>query len=101
MSGTAGWHGTRVAAARRYWARRIADAAVRSHPLLCPFCTQPVLPTHTWDIDHDVKRIDGGPLGYHNQRPAHTACNRADGARIAAARKGARITRLRPWKGPR
>lgn len=95
-----GWHGTRVAAARRYWGRRIMDAAAAGRPLDCPFCHDPVLPSHTWDIDHEHKRIEGGPLGYTNQRPAHTACNRADGARVAATRKAARITRIRPWKGP-
>lgn len=74
---------------------RLALAATLPRP--CPYCGELVLPGQLWDVDHQVKRVDGGPLlDPGNLRPAHVACNRRDGAEVM--RKRAR--RLRVWPPP-
>lgn len=89
------WTGSRVTADRAYWAARILEALAKGKPLLCPFCDSIVALDIPWDVDHDEKRIDGGILGRTNQRPAHRSCNRADGARVANARRSRARRRIR------
>lgn len=89
------WTGSVVTAARAYWAARILEANDKGRPLLCPFCDNPVSLEVPWDVDHDDKRIDGGFLGRANQRPAHRACNRSDGARVGNTRRSRARRRIR------
>ena len=99
------WGGNLTRRARASWRPRILAGIVTGDPLLCPFygldpaCPGPLLSAvdSEWDVDHRDKLVDGGALGIPNQHPAHVGCNRRDGQRVAAARKAARVTRIRRW----
>jgi hypothetical protein len=103
MTGRGRWHGSLVRRWRAYWRPRIAAADYAGEPLVCPFwlldpsCPGSIRVTDPWDVDHADLLVDDGELGLANQRPAHTSCNRRAGARVAAARKTERITRVRRW----
>lgn len=90
-----GWSGARVTTYRGYWRARILEADLAGRPLRCPFCPDPVMPGQPFDIDHVVKRDEGGPLGLTNQRPAHAGCNRGDGARVTNEKRSRRRRRIR------
>jgi len=72
---TGEWHGSRVRAARAYWAGRL--------PYPCHVCGHPVYPWQPWHVGHLVPRKLGGPVDDpDNLAPAHAGCNLTLGARI-------------------
>ena len=50
---------------REWWAKRIAAGAV----FICPRCSDPILPSDPWDLDHYLDDDDSHTL------PAHRTCN--------------------------
>lgn len=74
-----------------------------------PDCKHPGVPIDysgrpgplAYELDEIVPRADGGsPIDRANVRPAHADCNRAAGARMTNARRGAPPV-LRAWTSGR
>lgn len=89
-----GWSGPRVMAIRKALTVAIEGRYREGNPYLCRFCGGPVTPEDTWDIDHALSLDEGGAVwDLKNMSPAHSSCNRADGARISMQKQG----RMRKW----
>jgi HNH endonuclease len=67
---------------------------------ICPYCDKPV--EDDWHLAHIVPRALGGPMSVDNLRPAHPACNLADGRLVTSlVAKCNRIQRKHAGTWPR
>lgn len=87
------WQGSVATKCRAHWKARLHQEGM----LPCYRCGKPVTPEMRWDVEHTVRRVDGGNDGdLSTQWVSHAACNRADGGRVGAARTNARKAERKP-----
>lgn len=89
-SATARGYGQQHQRERRRWAPKVAAGLVDCHAPTCVMPTRLIRASDEWDLGHTKDRTAW-------RGPEHSACNRAEGARISNANRRPASRTSRGW----